>query len=94
MVVKRGPGGPPRGGQVGFRHLSSRPDLRTTPLVVRESREWRDKIFAGKTERRNFGLKVSPFFKARLLLFAKDEIGVTIFLEKNVRKRKKNIILT
>ena len=30
MVVKRGPGGPPRGGQVGLRHLSSRPDLRTT----------------------------------------------------------------
>ena len=33
MVVKRGSGGPPRGEQVGFRHLSSRPDLRTTQAV-------------------------------------------------------------
>ena len=30
-------------------------------LVVRESRERRGKIFAGKTEKRNFGLKFSIF---------------------------------
>ena len=63
---------------------------RVGPIVVRrESREWRGKSFAGKTEKHNFGLqKLSPFLLDRLfLLIARVVIDMTEFPTKTAEKQ-------
>ena len=60
---------------------------RVGPLVVRESRERREKDFAGKTEKiTRFWPEIFRFFEQDHLLFARVGIGLTNFPTKTKEK--------